>query len=141
MPQKKIFLEKLTTINYECLVSPIILKHLKQILRADHWNQMKGWIILAQIGFELPISPNRYFLAKLTVTIVYQLYSLMPQNSKKSSNRKSRDRRLYNFGPIWVRVTSLKGNFLGKLTNIALVYCIPSRYVVSTKMSQSSSWK
>ena len=32
---------------------------------------MKGWIILAQISSELPISPKRYFLAKLTVTIVF----------------------------------------------------------------------
>ena len=46
---------------------------------------MKGWIILAQIGSELLISPKRYFLAKLTVTIVYQLYSFMLQHFKKSS--------------------------------------------------------
>ena len=33
---KEDFLEKLTTIIYVYLVSPIILKHFKQIFRADH---------------------------------------------------------------------------------------------------------
>ena len=101
---------------------------------------MKGWIILAQVRSELPISPKGHYLAKLTVTVVYQLYSFMLQHFKKSSKRKWWDRRLYNFGLNWVRVTSLKKNFLGPAfpwTN----YCIPSCYVISKKLSQRRSWE
>ena len=60
---KEDFLEKLTNIIYVYLVSPNILKHFKQILRADH--QIKGWIInLAQTGSELPISSKRFIFGK-----------------------------------------------------------------------------
>ena len=68
--------------------------------------------------------PQKSFLGKLTVAIVYQLYSFRLQQFEivlKSSKSKSCDKRLHNFGPNWMWHTSLKKFFLGKLTNIALV--------------------
>ena len=72
------FSGKLTTITFDYLVSPIMLLHFKQIFRANH--KISGYISLAQIDSKLSICPKRDFLAKLTVTVVYLLYSFILQN-------------------------------------------------------------
>ena len=80
------FSRKLAIITFVYLVNPIILLHFKQILRADH--KISGYIILVEIDSKLPICPKRVFLAKLTVTIVYLLYSFMLQHFRKIFREK-----------------------------------------------------
>ena len=71
------------------------------------------------------------FLRKLTVTIVYQLYSFILQHFKKSSKSKSWDKRLHDFGPNWVWFTSLKKIFFTKVDQHCLGLTIVYHHIMS----------
>ena len=106
------FSGKLTTITFVYVVRPIMLLHFKKILRADH--KISGNIILVQIESKLPICPKRDFFFWQNLLLLLSTYCILScySISKIFSERKSRDRRLHNFGPNWVRVTCPKGKSL-----------------------------
>ena len=83
----------------------------------------------AQIGPKLPIFPKIYFPGKLTITFVCLLCSILQQRfKKKKPQRANHQTRLHNSGPNWAWPCPPKGNLLEKLTNIELVFYIPSCY-------------
>ena len=65
---KTIFSRKLPGIVFVYLLCPIILKHLKKILRSDH--EIQGFIIVGQIWPELPIFPKMKFLVNSNATFI-----------------------------------------------------------------------
>ena len=121
LPQKRTCFRKLTNITFAYLLSPT-----KQ-------TSIPGCIILAQIGRKLSIVPKIYLLRKLTITFVCLLCSILNNISKKSQ-KVNHQTRLHNFGPNWVQPYAPKGTLLGNLTNIALMFYIPSCYKISKKI-------
>ena len=90
------------------------LHFLNCFLERKRDNLGPKWIWIAHF-------PKNRFLRKLTVTIVYEVYSFILQHLKESSKSKSLDKRLHNCNPNPVWVTSLKKNFLWKLNKTALI--------------------
>ena len=136
LPQKGTWFRKLTNITFVYLLSPTILQYFKQILK-------QGCTISAQIGPKLSIVPKRYFLRKLIITLLNLKFNtllklpivfyLTKTFQKKKSMRANHQTRLHNFGQNWAWPCPSKRNLLEKLTKIALLFYIPSCYIISKK--------
>ena len=75
LAQRK-FLGKLNNIIFAYLLSPFILLHLKQVLRAD--PKILGCIVLIQIGSDFSIYPERRFHF-IDINFVYLVYPIIIQ--------------------------------------------------------------
>ena len=131
MPQKGTCFGKLTNITFAYLLSPTILKHFKIIF-------IQGCIILAQIVSKLPIFLKRYFQGKLTITFVCLLNSILLQRLKKNLRERIIRQGYIVLVQIGIKFPCPpKENLSEKLTNIALVFYIPSCYIISKKSWES----
>ena len=97
-------------------------------------------VILGQIR---PILPQKkIFLGKwLTLFLGIYCVPLCHKTSKRSSESKPWDIRLYNFSPNWAQIVFFpKGNFffVNWLTLLWSNYCTPSYYI--SKFLESESW-
>ena len=127
LPQKGTCFRKLTNITFAyLLMSPPTNPYTR--LHSFGWN----WAQIVHFSHEiLSVKIYCYFC----VPIVFYLTITFQEKSQRAHHQT----RLHNFGPNWAWPCPPKGNLLEKLTNIALVFYIPSCKIISKKSWASRS--
>ena len=125
LPQKGTCFGKLTNITFAFLLIPTILQYFKQIF-IQVANSGSNQAQVAHFSQDICSGKIDYYFC---MPIVFYLTIIF----LKKSQRKNHQTRLHNSGLNWAWSCPSKGNLLEKLTNITLVFYIPSRCVISKK--------
>ena len=125
--QKGICFRKLTKITFAYLLS-----HHQTNLYTRLHNSGSNWVQIVHFFQEIFSGKIFYYFC---VPIVFYLTSTF----QKKFQRANYQIRLHNFCSNWAWPCPAKGNLLEKLINIALVFYIPSCYIISKKSWESRS--
>ena len=122
LPQKGTCFRKLTNIT--CLT---IESHHSTAFQTNLYTRLHNsgskWAQIAHFSQEIVSGKIDYYFSVLAVSYI--------ATTIKKSQRANHQKKLHNSGTNWAWPCPPKENLLEKLTNIALVFHIPSCYILS----------
>ena len=130
-PRRKVLLESWLTSLLPTYWTPPFYRISNKSLHKLH-NFGSNWTQIAHFFQDIFSAKTDYYFC---VPIVFYLTTIF----KKKSQRANHQTRLHNSGLCWAWPCPPKENLLEKLTNIALVFYIPSWYIISKKSWASRS--